>query len=106
MKGCVEPAIKYFANTLFADLGVRCPNMRVIGRKENNAELRELLLGCDWALKDIQTTKRTCKMCLNRPYVLLMEYIPAIGSTQITEERAEHIFGIPKDNMNYNPILV
>ena len=75
--------------------------MRVIGRKENNAELREFLLGCDWALKDIQTTKRTCKMCLNRPYVLLMEYIPAIGSTQITSERAEHIFQIPKDNLNY-----
>ena len=79
MKGCPDPVNKFFANTLFADLGVRCPNMRVLGRKENNQELREFLLGCDWALKDVAPLKRTCKMCLNRAYVLLMEYIPALN---------------------------
>ena len=36
IKSCPEPVNKFFANTLFADLGVRCPNMRVLGRKENN----------------------------------------------------------------------
>ena len=80
--------------------------MRVLGRKENNAELKEFLLGCDWALKDIATTRRTCKMCLTRSYVLLMEYIPSINSTHITKNRAEHIFKVPQDNMNYNTVLV
>ena len=78
----------------------------MLGRKEDNTELREFLFGCDWALKDVTTTKRTCRMCLQRSYVLLMEYIPSLNSTHITRERAEHIFQVPKDNMNLNPILV
>ena len=53
IKGSSRPQNEYFTSMLYANLGIRVPRFRILSLKDQNAEFREMLLGLDWACKEI-----------------------------------------------------
>lgn len=87
-----SPSVQFFASTLLSKLGVKCPRHRVISKKDSPQEYKEMIMGLDWASRSHPEVKRLVRLCLNRPFILLQEYVPGLNQNTFTQSLARKYF--------------
>jgi len=90
IKGSSNPASEYFSYLLFKELRIRTPSMRVI--QHSDEEFKIAIDSVQRATYMDPTLKYKSTHILDRPFLLLMEYIPSQKIYQLGEKRAKMAF--------------
>ena len=90
VKGSTNPALEYFTNLVYKDLKIRTPNMRVLQYSEN--EFKIAVDAIQKASYADATQKYKIRQVIDRPFLLLMEYIPAQKIHELGEKRSRMCF--------------
>ena len=90
VKGSTNPALEFFTNLVFKDLKIRTPNMRVLQYSED--EFKIAVDAIQKASYADATQKYKIRQVIDRPFLLLMEYVPAQKIHQLGEKRSRMCF--------------
>jgi len=90
IKGAADPALELFGNLLYAELNIKVPAMRII--EFSNPEFSKAVASIDKASYYDNSIKHKIRNRLDRPYLLLMEYIPGLRIHQLGNLRAKECF--------------
>lgn len=90
VKGSPEPAIEYFASLVYAKLKIKVPQMRVM--KYTDPEFNKMVLALERKTYYDQKLFARLKTRLNRPYILIQQYVTGIPITNMGLNRARMAF--------------
>lgn len=94
-----SPVNSYFASQMMAAMGVRVPHQKVMSATVDFEGFRQMMLGVDWATRNHPAHRRMAKMALNRPHILIQEYIPGLSAGTMTKQRCQDFFAEDANNL-------
>ena len=91
IKSCPEPVNSFYANQVMQDMHMfKVPKMKVIHHKMK--EYQEMLFALDKASLGEDQLRREVRANINRPYILVMEYIQGFNMDHVLVERSHMVF--------------
>ena len=88
IKGSSDPAIEYFSYHLLTNLKIKTPQQRIL--EYSHVDFQTMIIAIDRASYIDPTIKQRVRSRLDRPFIMLMEYIPgySIGNIGTVKTKA------------------
>jgi hypothetical protein len=91
IKSCPEPVNSFYTNQVMQDMHMfKVPKMKVIHHKMK--EYQEMMFALDKASLGEDQLRREVRSNINRPFILIMEYIQGFSLDRVLLERSHMIF--------------
>lgn len=91
IKSCPEPVNSLLSYEILKEMDLcKVPNMRLINHKDQ--EYREMQFAMDKISLGDENLRMKVRANINRPFILLMEYIPGFDLRYMLEERSYMTF--------------
>lgn len=92
MKACGEVVTSFFCSKLYRLLSIPTPEVKIIAHYEK--EFKFMLHSLERVSFHDDTLRYLIRVHMDRPFILLQEYIPAIKLTNMGEKRSDRCFNV------------